>query len=31
MRNEEADERRERVSEASSQINFVIDKTYYAR
>lgn len=31
MRNEEADERHERVSEASSQINFVIDKSYYTR
>lgn len=31
MRNEEVDERRERASEASSQMNFVIDKSYYAR
>lgn len=31
MRNEEADERRERVSEASSQMDFVIEKSYYVR
>lgn len=30
MRNEEADERRERASEASSQMNYVIGKSYYA-